>query len=803
MPGIRWGKFSGKNRGGACNGAKGRKCEKTECKDAAKGKEGEGLKKRGLLRSQCAKSSVVNDVLIEIKSNPHLNSKSLQEEGMVKKIDACEIKGKPNPNSNILQKAVIKKIDVCEIKSKSNVSSKSLQGVGVFKKVDSCEKGVDGNLKCKDNWDVQQGMWDNECMEDVKQGKGDSECMKNANEGMWDSEYVKQGILDMEQGSPNSGHMLHVGLNATSVKKDMKADSYDAGGDAESTDSTESLVFDKSGDANCVALTQTNFSIGLDSESMKDNLYEKRLGVDGESMMIPHDFVCGISKKVMEDPVVVASGLTFERAYIQAWLNEGNTLCPITHKPLSHLELIPNLTLKALISSWYSQSHDSGLESAHHSFSSCVSSFTSCPSLMQSFISCSSFSVSKLVEETELYSYSSSSASSLPKLLMDAEPHSFSSSSVSAPSYDTPEHLRAAGIHNFPSTPSSISSPSSFWEQEREVLSLQESTFQSVKSMHEKQGEEGTVMAQRCHLHSKSTDSMLQSAEPCDYIVSRINSLVSDLRSEYLDIQRSAAAELRLLAKNDDNNRLMIASGGALRPLVALIWSRDQHIQLEATTTLLNLSLNHSLKDNIVKEGAIEALVWVLRDGFSTVAKENAAVTLACLAINEENKIKIGSSSVVKPLVNLLERGSPRGKKDAAAALYRLSSNDENKRRIVRAGASRPLVGFMSIKEDKDGMVDKAIAILGNLVSIEEGRVSFVEEKGILSLMQVLQTGSERSKGLAISILSQLCIHSSKHRSLVLQKEPLPTLMALSKTGNTRLKTQVAEVIQVLIVDAD
>lgn len=300
---------------------------------------------------------------------------------------------------------------------------------------------------------------------------------------------------------------------------------------------------------------------------------------------------------------------------------------------------------------------------------------------------------------------------------------------------------------------------------------------------------------QKGNLQPKSDDPNM----PSIYIVSRINTLVSNLQSEHVDKLRSSATELRLLAKHDDDNRMMIANAGALGPLVALLQSSDGTTQQESTTTLLNLSLNHNIKADVVKVGAIEPLVRVLREGLTSVAMENAAVALANLSVGEENKAKIGSAGAISPLVDLLDNGSMRGKKDAATALYSLSSIDENKKRIVRAGATRLLVDFMSDDGSIDSMVDKAIAILRNLVSIEEGRVAFVEEGGIKFLLQIIQTGSRRSKELAVSILLQLCSHSTKHRFLVLQKEPLPALMALSKSGSSRLNAQVAELIYVLM----
>ena len=53
-------------------------------------------------------------------------------------------------------------------------------------------------------------------------------------------------------------------------------------------------------------------------------------------------------------------------------------------------------------------------------------------------------------------------------------------------------------------------------------------------------------------------------------------------------------------------------------------------------------------------------------------AKENAVATLSSLYFVDENKIIIGVSGAISPLVNLLHDGIVRGKKDAATAIFNL-----------------------------------------------------------------------------------------------------------------------------------
>ncbi|OMO56944.1 hypothetical protein CCACVL1_26158 [Corchorus capsularis] len=70
------------------------------------------------------------------------------------------------------------------------------------------------------------------------------------------------------------------------------------------------------------------------------------------SALPPEEFKCPISSRLMYDPVVIASGQTYERFWIQKWFDDGNDRCPKTNKKLAHLSLTLNAAMKDLISKW-------------------------------------------------------------------------------------------------------------------------------------------------------------------------------------------------------------------------------------------------------------------------------------------------------------------------------------------------------------------------------------------------------------------------------------------------------------------
>ncbi|CAL0306294.1 unnamed protein product [Lupinus luteus] len=69
-------------------------------------------------------------------------------------------------------------------------------------------------------------------------------------------------------------------------------------------------------------------------------------------VVVPTDFRCPISLELMQDPVVVATGQTYDRDSIKLWIDSGHNTCPKTGQTLAHTEVIPNHALKNMIILW-------------------------------------------------------------------------------------------------------------------------------------------------------------------------------------------------------------------------------------------------------------------------------------------------------------------------------------------------------------------------------------------------------------------------------------------------------------------
>lgn len=80
-------------------------------------------------------------------------------------------------------------------------------------------------------------------------------------------------------------------------------------------------------------------------------------------------FICPLTKTVMQDPVTLENGQTYERSAIERWFLECNAngrppVCPMTQKELESTLLKPSMALRNTIEEWTSRNEAARLENA-------------------------------------------------------------------------------------------------------------------------------------------------------------------------------------------------------------------------------------------------------------------------------------------------------------------------------------------------------------------------------------------------------------------------------------------------------
>nr|GLL32333.1 U-box domain-containing protein 21-like [Ipomoea trifida]GMD13736.1 U-box domain-containing protein 21-like [Ipomoea batatas] len=83
----------------------------------------------------------------------------------------------------------------------------------------------------------------------------------------------------------------------------------------------------------------------------------------GRELKIPSNFMCPISLDLMKDPVMLPTGITYDRDSIEAWLEAGNRTCPLTKQALlAGSDPVPNHAIRQMIQDWCVENADSGVE---------------------------------------------------------------------------------------------------------------------------------------------------------------------------------------------------------------------------------------------------------------------------------------------------------------------------------------------------------------------------------------------------------------------------------------------------------
>ncbi|KAJ4890091.1 E3 ubiquitin-protein ligase PUB22 [Raphanus sativus] len=82
-----------------------------------------------------------------------------------------------------------------------------------------------------------------------------------------------------------------------------------------------------------------------------------------QEIEIPSFFLCPISLDIMKDPVIVSTGITYDRDSIEKWLFTGKkNSCPVTKQVITETDLTPNHTVRRLIQSWCTLNASYGIE---------------------------------------------------------------------------------------------------------------------------------------------------------------------------------------------------------------------------------------------------------------------------------------------------------------------------------------------------------------------------------------------------------------------------------------------------------
>ncbi|CAK9859856.1 unnamed protein product [Sphagnum jensenii] len=361
----------------------------------------------------------------------------------------------------------------------------------------------------------------------------------------------------------------------------------------------------------------------------------------------PDEFRCPISLDLMIDPVIVASGQTYDRSSIARWIDAGHLTCPKSGQNLPHITLTPNYVLRSLISRWCEE-HDIPFDKQDKGGKKggSMEHIATTKAALEATKMTATFLVGKLMTGSpEVKKQAAYELRLLAKCSMD-------------------NRMCIADAGAIPLLVTLLESNDSKTQENAVTALLNLSIFDRNKTI-------------------------IVDAGALDPIIEVLRSATS------MEARENAAATLFSLSVVDDYKVQIGSKPKAIAALVVLLRDgtpeRGKH---DAATALINLAVWNANKPNIVAAGAVQILVSLLQDdeaGITDDALKVLALVAGCPqgleALNME-------ATAVAVLMRHLSSGSPKGKENAIVVLHALckSGGDEVLSRVLQVtGANHSL----------------------------------------------------------------------------------------------------------------
>eukprot|EP00250_Pteridium_aquilinum_P011921 c20391_g1_i1 orf=312-2339(+) len=359
------------------------------------------------------------------------------------------------------------------------------------------------------------------------------------------------------------------------------------------------------------------------TEMQEEEVPEVLESSECEDLKVPEDFQCPISLDLMTDPVIVATGQTYERAAITRWMEEGHQTCPKSGLMMVHNVLIPNNALRSLIWQWCqchgirvspSEPANQGSRVSQSTPTSLEATKLTVEFLLEQLRSAAADTQRHIAGELRLLA---KCGSDNRKVIADAGAVPLLIPLLSAPDIRTQEHAVTA------------------------ILNL--SIFPPNKAV-------------------------IVEAGAVDFLIKILcSSDTSDAARE------NSAAALFSLSHVADYAALLGEKSQAVDGLLKMLREGSLRGRRDAASALFYISSYVANRAKLVKAGAVGVLLGLLSPLESGAGlQDEALAVLAVLASSAEGRTAIADATAVPMLVDLLRSASPKGKENAVTILLNL-----------------------------------------------------------------------------------------------------------------------------------
>eukprot|EP00250_Pteridium_aquilinum_P004174 c14403_g2_i1 orf=320-3346(+) len=605
-----------------------------------------------------------------------------------------------------------------------------------------------------------------------------------------DSDHAKELLLQIAQ-------VVGVSNNPASLRKELE----------QLKEEKEEALLRKS-QAEAIQLEQI-LAFLSQADTLRSASERKRPSIGAHPLPPWQPFYCPITNEVMEDPVEIASGLTFEHKAIDAWFSAGNKTCPITKIELDSLDVQPNVSLRNSIKEWRERNT--------------VICITAANTKLQSDLEEDKLSALKelhrLSEERPIHRQWIQEEGLIPVI-------------SSLLSNNNKNHIRRTALAtlcslavDFPVVKEEIADSGAIQHAVRSLARDVKEGRQAVALLLELSGEPsvcekiGKVQGCILLLVTMSNSANQEAAEDAKQLLrnlsSNIQNVVQMAEANYFKplVQRllegpemtktlmaSALARMGLT----DQSKATIATEGALSPLVKMISSTKLEAKTAALGALQNLSTHPGNRDLMINAGVIPPLLQLLFSVTSVFMnlKEQAAATLANLATaspmetgTDACSTILDSDDTICQLLSLLNLVGPVNQGHLLRALHGMASpaTASSVRAKMRGGSAVQLLLPFCELNDAEVRVN-AVKLLYSL-SQDWANEEIPEHFGptyIQALVKLLESSREDEKVAAAGIISNLPENDSRLTEMLRVAEALPALIELLRIGGSKTSSRMS-----------
>ncbi|KAI3749697.1 hypothetical protein L2E82_20313 [Cichorium intybus] len=343
----------------------------------------------------------------------------------------------------------------------------------------------------------------------------------------------------------------------------------------------------------------------------------------------PPEFRCPLSKELMRDPVILSTGQTYDRPFIQKWLKAGNRICPRTQQVLSHTILTPNHLVRDMITQW------------------CKTRGVQFPSPLQ------------YTEQDGLTEADRDLFLSLLKKMSSTQSEQKEAARTLRSLTKRMPSFRALFGESLESIPQLLTPLSQNKSQNEIHPDLQEDLITTLLNL-------------SIHDNNKKLVAETPMVIPL---------LLDALRFGTIETRTNAAATLFTLSALD-TNKTLIGKSGALKPLIDLLEEGHPLAMKDVASAIFNLCITHENKARAVRDGAVRALLNKIKN---RVHVDELLAILAMLSSNQKAVEEMGDLGAVSCLLSLIkETNCARNKENCIAVLYTICYYDRTKWKEMR-----------------------------------------------------------------------------------------------------------------------